>query len=55
MEGNFEEAPGTHQWLQSHMQMHFGARFIVEYSLMEVEASLGNARRPGIRKLSFII
>lgn len=33
----------------------FRARFIIEYSLMEVEASLGNARRLGIRKLSFII
>ena len=35
--------------------MHFGARFMVEYSLMEVEASLGNARRPGRRQRSFII
>lgn len=33
----------------------FRARSIIEYSLMEVEASLSNARRLGIRILSFII
>lgn len=53
VEGNFEGAPGGHQGPQSHMQMHLGARVIVKYSLMKVDASLGNARRLGIRKLSF--
>lgn len=55
VEGHFEEGPGARHCPQSHMQTHFGARFIVECSLMEVEASPGNAGRPGIRTLSFVI
>ena len=33
----------------------FSARFSIKYSLMEEEAALGNVRRLGTRKLSFII
>lgn len=55
VEGNFEGAPEGHQCPLSPMQMHLGARVIVTYSLKEVEASLDNARRLGIRKLSSII
>lgn len=51
MEGNFEGAPEGHQCPQSHVQMHLGARVIVTYSLMEVEASLGNARRLRKKKI----
>lgn len=48
VEGDFEGASGGHRCPQSHMQMYIGVRVVAEYSLMKIEASLGNVRWLGI-------